>query len=421
MILIHPIQHPKAKQYLHFISLSFLIYIAYTLLWSVPLNGLGIILFAVSVLVTNGIVGMYQNFTRQQFFFILLYLLHVIGLLYTSNVVTGGFDLEKKLSLIVFPLFLGRISLTRTQVHYVIFAFVFSCFAMLTYLFAVAGIKLYLLNTNKYFLISRLTGPVGIHRVYFSMYLVFAIVASIYLIKNEFYKYRYFLILVILLFSIGIFLMSARMCFLIYLILVARYLYYYFFVEKKIWLGILVVAIAATSIGTIITNKTMMEKLTQIYKGLDTGNSKRNTSSANLRVIKWGAAIEVFKNNWSLGTGTGDGNDELVKEYYRRNFYWGIKDKYNAHNQYFEIALALGVVGLLVWILNLVVPFYWSIKAKKYLYAEFILIFALCCLTESMLNAQKGVVFYAFFNSLFLFQFLPAKAIPSNFKVAVAQ
>ena len=154
----------------------------------------------------------------------------------------------------------------------------------------------------------------------------------------------------------------------------------------------------------------MMDKLTQIYTDLDKGTSKRNTSSANLRVIKWKSALEVFQSNFLVGVGTGDVNEELVKEYTRKNFYWGIRDKYNAHNQYLEIAIALGIVGLVVWLLNLAVPFYNSLIAKEYLYTEFIFIFSLSCLTESMLCAQKGVVFYAFFNSLFLFQLMP-KAI----------
>lgn len=407
MILIHPIQNPKAQNILSYTSFMLLLYIAFTLVMSIPLNSVGIILFAVSVLLTQGIKGMYHSFTRKHFYVIIFYLIHVVGYFYSSNVENAGFELEKKLSLIIFPLFLGAMTLKKEHVNYIIFSFVLSCFLMLGYLMVIAIIKLYIFDTNKYFLIGRLPGPVGIHRVYFSMYLVFGIVASIYLIKSQFSKFKYGFIAAILMFSIGIFLMSARMCFLIYIILAVRYLYYYFFVEKKYWMGILVIAIAGASLATIVTNKIMMDKLTQIYTGLDKGNSKRNTSSANLRVIKWKSALEVFQSNFLIGVGTGDVNDELVKEYTRKNFYWGIRDKYNAHNQYLETAIALGIIGLVVWLLNLALPFYTSFMAKEYLYAEFIFIFSFCCLTESMLCAQKGVVFYAFFNSLFLFHLMP--------------
>lgn len=407
MILIHPIKNLKAQKILYYTAFILLLYIAFTLIISVPINSVGIILLAVTVLFTKGITGMYHSFTRKHFYVIIFYLLHVVGYFYSSNTENAGFELEKKLSLIIFPLFLGAISLKKDYVNYIIFSFVLSCFLILGYLMVIASIKLYLFDTNKYFLIGRLPGPIGIHRVYFSMYLVFGIVASIYLIKVQLSWFKYAFIAAILLFSIGIFLMSARMCFLIYIIFVVRYLYYYFFVEKKYWIGILVIAIAGASLATIVTNKIMMDKLTQIYTSLDKGNSKRNTSSANLRVIKWKSAIKVFQSNFVMGVGTGDVNDELVKEYTRRNFYWGIRDKYNAHNQYLETAIALGIIGLVVWLLNLAVPFYKSLIAKEYLYAEFIFIFSFCCLTESMLCAQKGVVFYAFFNSLFLFQWMP--------------
>lgn len=410
MFLVYGLKSEAATHFLSKVSFFLLCWIAFTLPLGIGINSVGIILFAVSVLFRLGIVGIYGNMRMLHLLFIAFYLLHVVGMLYTDNAAVGGFDLEKKLALIIFPIFLGAIKLAKKQVNIILLAFVASCFIMVSFMFLEAGIKYYLLDTNAYFFSGRLSEPAGnIHRVYFAMYLLFALVTSIYLIEKEWNRYKYCFIAAILFFSIGIFLLSARMCFLIYLLLLIRYLYYFVFIKKNLSLAILAIGIALFSFAAIASNKEMIGKLTQTYTDLDKGNTKRNTSSANLRVIKWKCAVSVFKESYLFGVGTGDGTDELVKEYTQRDFYWGMKEKFNAHNQYLETAIAFGVIGLVLWLMNLSVPIVRAVKSKQYLILEFIFIFALCCATESMLNSQKGVVFYAFFNSLLVFHMLPNK------------
>jgi O-antigen ligase len=75
----------------------------------------------------------------------------------------------------------------------------------------------------------------------------------------------------------------------------------------------------------------------------------------------------------------------------------------NAHNQYFEETLHNGIGGLLLFLISLLVPAYIALSRKDLIYLAFILIFSLCCITESMLTRQIGIIFYAFFNSLYFF------------------
>lgn len=410
MFLVYGLKSEAATQFLSKASFILLCWIALTLPLGIGINSVGIIIFAVSVLFRLGAVGIYNNMSKMHLLFIAFYLLHVVGLLYTTNLAVGGFDLEKKLALIIFPIFLGAIKLSRKRVNIILLSFVVSCFILINFMLLEAAIKYYLLETNVYFFSGRLSEPAGnIHRVYFAMYLLFGMVSCIYLIQSEWNRYKYFFIIAILFFSLGVFLLSARMCFIIYVFLFIRYLYYFVFVKKILVLGILAICIALISFASIATNKQMIGKLTQTYTDLDKGNSKRNTSSANLRVIKWKCALATFKDNFMIGTGTGDVNDELVKSYIKSNFYWGMKEKFNAHNQYLETAIAFGILGLAIWLMGLIAPIVLAVKFKQYIIVEFIFIFAFCCLTESMLCAQKGVVFYAFFNSLLVFQLLPKK------------
>jgi O-antigen ligase len=66
--------------------------------------------------------------------------------------------------------------------------------------------------------------------------------------------------------------------------------------------------------------------------------------------------------------------------------------------------LAYGIIGLLAFIACLLVPLllYYG-DANKQLYVLFLLSFFIICLTESILEISKGIVFYSFFNSIFAF------------------
>ncbi|HHZ64630.1 MAG TPA: hypothetical protein EYN51_03880 [Flavobacteriales bacterium] len=63
----------------------------------------------------------------------------------------------------------------------------------------------------------------------------------------------------------------------------------------------------------------------------------------------------------------------------------------------------MGAVGFLLLIGGILAPLVQSIGRKKYVYLFFLLIIALNSLTESILEVQAGVIFYAFFNSFFMF------------------
>ena len=380
-----------------------LVYLVFTLPYSIALNSIGIIVFSVGVLARLGVNEIYRRLKCQHYLFIGFYLLYVLGMLYTDNFSAGAFELEKKLSLIIFPIFLGVFPLTRKQIAILLLCFIGACLSLLLYMLTNAVIKYFILDTSVYFFSGRLSQPGGgIHRAYFAMYLLFGIVSSIHLAQTIWRDYWWAFLLIILIFSIIIFLLSARMCFIIYIILLFRYLYYFIFVQKKYGLGAVAIVIFLLSMASIFHNPMMIDKLEQLYKNLDKGNTKRTTSSVNLRIMKWKCAWALYTRQPWIGVGTGDVSDELVKEYTRINFYWGIKDKYNAHNQYLETALALGSVGLLFLIIMFAIPAVMALKHNYVLYAEFIFIFAGCCLAESMFNAQKGVVFYSLFNGILL-------------------
>jgi predicted transglutaminase-like protease len=91
-------------------------------------------------------------------------------------------------------------------------------------------------------------------------------------------------------------------------------------------------------------------------------------------------------------------------EYKKRNIKYALEGNLNAHNTFYQAFIALGLVGFLILLITLFMPLVVSIKTKDYLYVSFLLIIMFNFCFESMLETQAGVMFYAFFNSLFCFK-----------------
>jgi O-antigen ligase len=148
-------------------------------------------------------------------------------------------------------------------------------------------------------------------------------------------------------------------------------------------------------IGLLITflyfkNYTFKDRIDSLF-------SVKTEGSISQRQQIWQSASSLFIKNWPIGVGTGDSKIELIKEY-ELDKYDG--EYYNAHNEYLQTGISVGFIGWIILVLNFCMPF--LTKPFNALHICFVLLFALSCLTESMLSTQKGVVFYALFQSLFV-------------------
>jgi hypothetical protein len=117
----------------------------------------------------------------------------------------------------------------------------------------------------------------------------------------------------------------------------------------------------------------------------------------------WRAAIGIIKQHWLIGVGTGNVRKAFDAQYVSMHTTLNPKFRLRAHNQYLEIGVASGIIGI-IWLLFSVI--YPAIKTRKlYTYAYFVfwLIFMLSMFSEDTLETQAGATFYALFNSFFLF------------------
>ena len=128
-----------------------------------------------------------------------------------------------------------------------------------------------------------------------------------------------------------------------------------------------------------------------------------NGGSLSQRIEYTKASLYLIKQHPVFGVGTGDIPNAYQQAYDELNSPLEPQYRYKAHNQYLSITVGLGLVGLLVFLCSLLVPYFASKRNRTYLYTVFMVILLLSMLPEDTIETQAGVMWFVFFNSLFIF------------------
>jgi hypothetical protein len=125
--------------------------------------------------------------------------------------------------------------------------------------------------------------------------------------------------------------------------------------------------------------------------------------SVTQRIEFWRAGVRIIKNNFWIGTGTGDISNAYKKEYEEMNTSLEQKFRWRSHNQYMAIFATFGIIGFLWFLFAIIYPPLRLRMFSDYFYLVFFLTFVFSMLTEDTLENQAGATFFAFFTSFFLF------------------
>ena len=90
----------------------------------------------------------------------------------------------------------------------------------------------------------------------------------------------------------------------------------------------------------------------------------------------------------------------LLNEYKKRNMVVSYREQFNTHNQYLSILIKFGIVGLIAFLLALGYFYYLALKNENFVYLSFLIFITLGFFTENIIDANKGIFFFAFFNTL---------------------
>jgi hypothetical protein len=148
-------------------------------------------------------------------------------------------------------------------------------------------------------------------------------------------------------------------------------------------------------------------RLYELFYEIRNRNSfnKIKTGSLTQRLIYLKACWHVIKKNPILGVGYGDVLSEMNQYYEVNNINLPQKYRYMPHNQYLTIWASAGILGLIIFLVSLTLPFFVSSNFSEFPVMFYWILITLSMLFEDTLLTHTGISFMAIFSSIFLFGF----------------
>ncbi len=353
-----------------------------------------------------------QNLVLGSVFF-----LSLAGMIWSSDKKEALKDLEKQLTIILFPVIFSIAGLDWQQYKTRLLK-LFGLTSVLTVLYLYAD-AIHIILYNKLpltslfsmaFLNHNFSGPVGIHATYLSMYVALSIALFLHLFLNEKRnKYRLLYAVAIGILLAGLLQLASRSVLIATIILVIPG--FPLFMPKRIQrfrfiaVSVLILLIAILGITKIDSLK---KRYVRDFKD-DLTQASINNEILEPRIIRWHYAIELIKHSPVIGYGSGSEKRLLKEKYFETKLYNSYLNELNAHNQYLSILLKSGIAGLIIFLLTLIFGFAMAWLNRDIVFAGFMVIISIVSFSENILDMNKGIFFYAFFFSFFVMCSKPFK------------
>lgn len=343
---------------------------------------------------------------------VFLYLTYVVVSIYMSGEIQFKW-LENKASLLIFPvLFFTSHEINKKRIFSF---FVYGCLtAYLICLFLAVNNSISLsdgsfsfnplINSNRGFFESMVYEGnyfFGVHFTimqisYFATYLALSLAMLLFYFKE--FKGRQVVISVLILAIIQ----TISLAGLINLCIVFSLYILYYIKSTKVRTFTTLGLLATILLGGIYHPR-ISNTLKGFYKTVNNENSARYPKQP--RLITWEASLGAIEESGFFGVGIGNSQRILNREYEKIGFLKGKNENLNAHNQYFQILIECGALGLFILLLILYLIINKTIKYKareKIVIVSFFWILLISFAFESMLSRYVGISFFSFFTCLLL-------------------
>jgi O-antigen ligase len=361
---------------------------------------------------------------------IVLFVLELFGTLYTDA--SGVAGVEKKIFFVLLPVALATsdVKLTMRNIYQIFYCFVASCLvcsficlgnalyqialltegtpiAILSYLDASEFKSLNSGATDGWLSFSyrSLASGIGIHPTYFSLYLAFAITFLLLRLDDGPVWMRIASWLLICYFSFFIVLLSSRMIIIGILVIFVMAIVQAMRKKETFNKAIRLLTITVLSGSLLYLNPVSRYRNLQELPlaSLHIQSNSNYINSTEIRASLWWLGLKASERvNLIWGTGTDDVYDAIKQVSDDYNITNSL-ESYDPHNQFLFTLIGSGILGLTVLVALILCSLYFAFLKRDYLYGAFIFLFILICLTETALQLQKGIIFFAIFYSMLAF------------------
>ena len=372
---------------------------------------IGLLVLALIIIVVIGYVNKHITFklNKVSVFFILLYLVYLIGVFFTNNITQSIVYLENKLSFILFPFLLSFRPTRPIKLNLIFMGFILGTLTI-TLMGITNAINCYLSSEGGRTCFFTTSISPYHHPTYLSVYLITSIGMSINGFKEKWRFYNLKWIIPFIIFSIfmhGLLLSLSGILFLFSVIAIIIIYWIKIKLSKVIfYLSIIVLPLscyfAITTIPQIEGEWYNAKYYFDEYLKSPSEFVKTRIypmSGTEVRISMWTASSQIFY-NYPFGVGTGNVDEYLSKELIKLNQIDLSKQMYNPHNQFLQTGVEIGVIGLMILLLIIFYSIYLSFKLRDWILLLITTNLLFNSLFESMLQRQSGIVFYSFWICL---------------------
>ena len=346
----------------------------------------------------------------------LIFYVFVLSLSYTKNLAEGLSSLQHLSALFVIPIiiFLFMERITKKELNFILWLFVFVCVIHAFYLhynFLALGLYNKTLEAKFYDLPFR-DAVMNLkyesqHPTYVSLWYTLSIAILLNALPAKFKGFKSILSGILIILAVAVFvgtmvLLSSRIG-VISLILVLG-LFIYMRSKRMVRWTLFIVLFFALLLSFKNISYLSSRFITEFRVTTLAPPEGQMHNSINIRIGIYQCALDIIKKNPIIGLGIGDVQDELNKCYTRYN-----TDAYvtitNSHNYFLNVLLVAGIVGLIVFLYMFYIFFKFGILDRNFIYICFLLSMCIGMLFENVLSRNHGVIFFAVLNTVFV-QFL---------------
>ena len=333
------------------------------------------------------------------------YLLHVIGMLWTTDVAFGLFDLQVKLGVVLLPVAAAVVIALRPEMHHrSMVAFTIGIVVSMV----LGGIKAWdcWAGTGVPSCFSQSTLSYDLHPSYAAWYACWAMAWWGHrLISSSGGRGMGPVIVLLAVLLVWTMLLASKSG-VIGVAVVAGWLAVATLKRsagrtRMIVLGggLIAVVIALAAQGPLVAAR-MQASWKAVQRAASADPAMVASSDGNdLRLVAWMCSWDRLQHE-PLGAGTGDIKHALMACYTAKRAEQAAARDLNSHSQFLQGGVALGWLGLLLTVLIAVVLVRWSLGGGGLPMALFAMLFLLNAAVESVLEVQAGVVFMGLMSGM---------------------
>lgn len=340
-------------------------------------------------------------FDKKIILFLIFFSLHIIGVFNSSNKDSALFDIQIKLPMLILPLifiFLPKNFLTKDKFWLYALSIIAGLIITIFYCFSFGIVRavsnsLPLLPEIIYTKLSA-----NFHPSYLSLFAATGLVLMYKIPLNNifpnFNKSGLIKSIIIVLISIFLIMLNSRTGFILMVISYLWILIDMFFVRKRKVLAISTALIVSLSLLLVLNTNILSQRYNNAINNIGQNNNiEPEMSSMSQRNFIYSNSLNLISENIVFGVGTGDVKSTFENLYERENIHF--HSYLNAHNQYLQTTIALGLIGLLILLSLFFFPMIKMIREKEFFFLTIFLLIGFSFLFESMLERNMGTYFFS--------------------------